>query len=782
MIEKTLGHYQILDKLGAGGMGEVYRALDTKLKREVALKLLPADMSTDAARLERLQREAETVARLSHPHIVHIYSLEESGGRHFLTMELIDGEGLDKILPPGGLPSARVFDIAIALCDALSAAHEKGIVHRDIKPANVMVTSGGRVIVLDFGLAKQAGPSKDTIPPESSTTEILPLTGEGAIMGTVPYMSPEQFRGLEADHRSDIFSLGILLYELATGKKPFEGATLSDVGASILRDTPPLLTQYRPDLPRHLGRILAHCMEKEPERRYQSAKDIRNELEALRDEIRSGESSIGDNRRAFEPDATPVPPPEPAVPARPAPELHSIAVLPFVNMSSDAEQEYFSDGISEELLNLLSKVKQLRVTSRSSAFSFKGQNLEIPEIAGRLNVAHILEGSVRKAGNRVRVTAQLIEAAADIHLWSETFDRTLDDIFAIQDEIAAVVVERLRITLLGEPPKSGAPDPKAHALIMQARHMRNLGSVEAYEKAVELCRKALSIDPQYAEALITLAATYTNQASKGLRDPGEGFRLAREAAQKVLAIDPDCARAHSMLGWISGGYDGDLATAARHMQRALALEPTNSAVIGNASGLATFLGRTDDAIALDEYRAARDPVSPNTHVKLGLDYISAGRLDEAISAFRTSLTLSPGYITSQFFIGMVLLLKGESKAALAAFQKELDDDYRLKGIALASYELGRRAEFEAAFTRLRDRCEDAYPSEIAQVYAWIGDADAAFNCLDRAVSQGEALGDQFLQPSYRNLHDDPRWHAFLEKTGKAPEQLAAVTFQVTLPA
>jgi len=757
MIGRILAHYEIIGLLGKGGMGEVYRALDTTLKREVALKLLPTDMAADPVRLERFQREAETVAKLSHPHVVHLYSLEEADGVHFLTMELVDGKGLDEVLTPGGLPLSRVFEVGIALSEALFAAHGEGIIHRDLKPANVMVTTAGEVKVLDFGLAKLSG---DDASSEDSATAVMPITATGSVMGTVPYMSPEQFRGQEIDHRSDVFSLGIILYELATGKRPFDGPTNSDVGSSILRDTPPQVTQLKQDVPRHLGRIVARCLEKEPERRYQNARDIREDLVRLRDEEHSGGVPMGSGE-------TPS-------------QNVSIAVLPFVNMSSDEEQEYFSDGIAEELLNLLAKIPQLRVTSRSSAFSFKSKNLEIPEIAKRLNVANILEGSVRKAGNRVRITVQLIETGSDTHLWSETFDRTLDDIFAIQDEIAAVVVGQLRVTLLGKAPKSHETDPEAYALVMQAAHMRKRGTPESLEKAVELCRQALSIDAEYVTGWHCLGAVYTSLVLRGLRPRDEGYRLARESVMKTLAISPDYGPSHSVLGLISMIYEGDMAVAAQHMQRALALEPTNTHIVSNAASLTQYLGRLNEAIALIEYCGARDPVSPITQCNLGYAYMLAGRLDDAVATCRIAVTLSPDHLSGHYLLGTALLLKGEHKAALAAFQKETDEAYRVKGMTLALHALERQSEFDATFTELRERWGEQWPSEIAHVYAWIGDADSAFEWLDRAVSK-EDLGDQYLLPFYRTLHEDPRWRQFLEKTGQTPERLAAIEFKVTLP-
>jgi len=410
----------------------------------------------------------------------------------------------------------------------------------------------------------------------------------------------------------------------------------------------------------------------------------------------------------------------------------SIAVLPFVNMSSDAEQEYFSDGISEELLNLLAGIPELRVISRSSAFSFKDQNLEIPEIGKRLNVAHILEGSVRKAGNRVRITAQLIEARSDTHLWSETYDRTLDDIFAVQDEIAATVVAQLKITLLGAAPKVQETDPEAYALFLQARYLGHQITPESLEQANALLERALAIDPGYAAAWSGLAVNYARQVANGLLPFDEGYARARAAAEKALTIDPAWAPAHASLGWIAMSYN-DLAAAARHFERALQLAPADLDVLGNAAGLLKYLGRLNQAIEVDEFGAARDPVNPISHSNLGNGYLSAGRWDEAIASYEIALRLSPGQIGSHYWLGTALLFKGEAEAALAAMQREQYEALRLIGLAIAYHSLGDAVASDAALARLTEEYEKEWAFNIAYVLAYRGEADRAFEWLGKAV-------------------------------------------------
>jgi TolB-like protein len=466
-----------------------------------------------------------------------------------------------------------------------------------------------------------------------------------------------------------------------------------------------------------------------------------------------------------------------------APNDKSIAVLPFVNMSDDAGNEYFSDGISEELLNLLSKIPELRVISRSSAFSYKGKDLKLAQVAAELNVAHILEGSVRKAGQRVRITAQLIEASSDSHLWSETYDRQLDDIFAIQDEIAATVVEQLKVTLLGAVPQVQETDAKAYALYLQARHLGRQVTAEGFEQSIALYEQALAIDPEYADAWDGLAGNYVNQAAMGLLPVAEGYTMARAAVERALAIDPDHAAAHDSLGWIAMMHDHDLAQSARHFERALELDPGDPRIIGHAAELLISLGRLDEAIALEEYYVARDPVNPAGHGNLGLKYLYAGRWDEAIAVFQTALRLSPGRLVAHYGIGAALLMKGEAGAALAAMQQESLEDARLLGLAQVHHTLGDLAASDAALAVVIEKHEKDAAYYIAVVLAWRNEADRAFEWLDRAVAySARGLSAIAVQPEFGNLHDDPRWLPFLESIGKAPAQLDAIEFKVTLPA
>ena len=459
----------------------------------------------------------------------------------------------------------------------------------------------------------------------------------------------------------------------------------------------------------------------------------------------------------------------------------SIAVLPFVNMSSDKEQEYFTDGISEELLNLLAKIPELKVIGRTSSFQFKGKNEDLRTIGQKLSVAHLLEGSVRKSGDKIRLTAQLIRADDGTHLWSETYDRTLDDIFLVQDEIAGEVVKALKVTLLGAAPTVRETDPQAYALYLQAVQLGRQRTPEAFKQSDALYQKALALDPAYAPAWDGLSRNYANEALLGLHSYEEGMRLAREAADKALAIDPDYAPAHARLGFLAM-IQSDLAGAARHFERALALNPSDLGVLVNASDMIRSLGRLNEAIAIGEYVAARDPVNVTALSNLGIHYIAAGRFDEAVTQLRTVLSLAPGSQGVHFNVGLALLLKGQLEPALAELQQETSEMWRMIGLPMAYHALGRTVDSDAALAALKKAYEKDAPYNVAYVHAFRGEADRAFEWLDKAVEYGDpALSDIATDNLFTNIHSDPRWLPFLRKHGMAPEQLAAIKFDVKAP-
>lgn len=460
---------------------------------------------------------------------------------------------------------------------------------------------------------------------------------------------------------------------------------------------------------------------------------------------------------------------------------NSIAVLPFTNESSDKQQDYFANGIAEDLLNLLTRVQTLRVAARTSSFAFQGKGLGIPEIAAKLHVANVLEGSVRKAGNEVRISAQLVRAADGYQIWSQSYDRKLDDIFAIQDGIAADVVKQLKVKLLGAAPQARATDPKAYALYLQARQLGRQATADALKSSDALYRQALAIDPRYVQAWDGLATNFINEASVGVLSNAQGLRQAREAAEKALAIDPDYAPAQATLGYLAI-LQNDLPGAAQYIERALALDPTDPGVLGNSAMLLQTLGRLQSAIAVDEYVLARDPVNPTTLETLGINYLNAGRYDEAIAKFHALLSLSPGFGTAHYFLGVALLLKGDAPGGLAQMQQEKTEAWRRVGLPLAYCALGRKADADAAFAALIAKDAKDSPYNIAYDYAYCGEADQAFAWLEKAVAyQDPGLSGIVPENLFGKIRQDPRWLPFLRKLGHAPEQLAKIPFTVTLP-
>lgn len=458
----------------------------------------------------------------------------------------------------------------------------------------------------------------------------------------------------------------------------------------------------------------------------------------------------------------------------------SIAVLPFVNMSDDVGNEYFSDGLSEELLNLLAQIPDLKVAARTSSFSLKGKNLHVSEVGDMLKVAHVLEGSVRKSGDRVRITAQLIKIDDGYHLWSETYDRTLDDIFAIQDEIANAVVEQLKVEILGERPMTQETDPQAYALYLEARHTHRKMTADALKQAQALYEQALLIDPNLVVAMKGLASNLMNQENHGLIPVGEGYARAHELLASALNIDPDNVSVHEGLGWLAMFHDSDMGKAAYHYEHALSLDPSDAEMIGASAALLVHLGRPEDAIGPREYAIERDPLNPVGYSNLGSIYYFSGHWDKAIKSYRKALELSPGYIGAQYFSGVSYLMKGEVEKAQKAFLQEGDDEYRTKGEALVAHALEQPDEFQAKVSEMGERWGGQWPSEIAHVYAWTGNADQAFEWLQKSVDEEEGTFNP-IDPLLGALHADPRWQPMLESIGKSAEQLGSIEFTVTLP-
>ena len=770
-----LGPYEILSPLGAGGMGEVYRARDTRLDREVAVKVLPDEVAAHPDRMARFEREAKTVAALNHPNIVTLHSIEFEGGVRFLTMELVEGQTLDRVALPGGLPLPRVLDLAIPLSDALVAAHERGVVHRDLKPGNVMVTRQGRIKVLDFGLAK-LGSSESSPDVTQTMTLESPISGVGQVLGTVPYMSPEQVRGDVVDARTDLFSFGILLYELLGGRRPFGGETSADVSSAILRDAPVPVQNLRSDLPADMGRIVGRCLEKDPERRFQTAKDVRNELELVRRQLDSGSSAVsrGPVVSGIAASAT-------SVPAA-GKEVPSIAVLPFVNRSRDEEDEYFADGVADELLSVLAKVRGLRVAARTSSYQFKGKNEELSVIGQKLGVATLLEGTLRKAGNRVRISVQLVKVSDGFHLWSETYDRTLDDIFAVQDDIAQAVVKELRAALLGEEADSKASgdarldvaqaargrgtDAEAHRLYLQGRYLVNRRGAEESRAGIAHLRQAVERDPGHALAWAALSWAETFAAITGDGGLEAGIARARDAAERALALEPDLTEGLLARGGVQFWYDFELSKAQETFDNALRSAPFHPEVLQAAAMLAMMRGRKDEALALARRAVEVDPLDVSALMCLGRALRSFDRPEDAEREFLRALEISPSAVAIRLLLAEVMASQGKLDLALKVAEEEPANWARLCALAIVHAKAGRMEESKRALEELIEKRSGDAAYQVAMAYGARAEKEKVFEWLERALAQRDS-GVLFSgsEIRFRQYHSDSRWRPLMKRIG-----------------
>ena len=593
-----LGHYEILAPLGAGGMGEVYRALDTKLDRDVAIKVLPEDFATDPNRLARFEREAKLLASVDHPNIATIHALEKDNDTSFLVLELVEGETLDARVRRGPLSTEEALAVCSQIAAAIEAAHDRGIIHRDLKPANVMVKLDGQAKVLDFGLAKLREPEGIGEPPDISDVSTQ-LTSSGTLVGTVPYMSPERIRGQAFDRRSDIWSLGCLLYEALAGRRAYQRDTAPDTMSAILQDEPEW-DHLPPETPQAIRTLLRRALDKDVDRRLRDAGDARLEIEDALAELAVPARSAPGAERAKQPEP-------PGIEG-----FSSVAVLPFFNMSAKPEDVYFSDGITEEIINALAQLENLRVAARASCFAFKGPSPDIAEVGSKLNVETVLEGSVRRAGTRLRIAAQLINVADGFHLWSERFDREMHDVFAIQDEIAAAITDTFKVSLLGETAASTqlrhSEDPHVYQLYLKGRYFL-AQRVEGLAEAIGFYRRALERDPQYALAHAGLAEAFTFMGIYNFLPPKEAFPEARKAASSALALDAQLAEAQLALAEINLFHDWDWAAAQRGFEKAVALRPQDPVMRLWLGYYHAVLGNSGRALTLSAQAAEEDPLS-----------------------------------------------------------------------------------------------------------------------------------------------------------------------------
>jgi TolB-like protein/Tfp pilus assembly protein PilF len=760
LIGRRLGAYQLLSLLGAGGMGEVYRARDTKLDREVALKLLPGAFTRDGDRLARFRREARALASLNHAHIVTIFSIEEHEGVPFMTMELVEGRTLDQGIH-GGLSATRLFDVGIALADALSAAHRKDIIHRDLKPANVMLTNDDRVKVLDFGLARAVDDGSVGLPEDVTASNLR--TKAGTILGTLPYMSPEQVEAKPLDHRTDIFSLGVMLYELATGERPFRGDSPAALVSSILKDHPKPVGERRSDLPGALSRLIDRCLEKEARDRIQSAAEMLAQLKACR---QAWETGAGWSAR----------PPTPGSAPRPAERAASIAVLAFTDMSAARDQGWFCEGIAEEILNALTPLKGLRVAARTSAFSFKGKSDDLRTIGEKLNVTTVLEGSVRRAGDRVRITVQLSDVTNGFQLWSERYDRELKDIFDLQDQIAKAVAERLRVTLVGGQAdrlvEQATTSIEAYQLYLRGHALlgRRGASIPA---ALGLFRKAVELDPDYASAWAGVADASTGLAITGSVRGSVSKSQAMAAARRSIELDPLCAVGHTALAVATLLHDNDRALAKQEFERALEIRP--SYVLGRSWYALFYLqwARGEFEKGITEARSAvdGDPLSAYATFLLGLCLCTAGRLDEAIGTCRMAVQQDPESFVASWGLGVSLGTAGQFEEAVSTLEFAAAISGRharaLTSLARVFGLWGKVSEASALHRELMGRAPRAYVplTYLALTADAAGQHEEAMALARRAWDEREPTFILHARhfPEFRALRADPRFAAILRE-------------------
>jgi serine/threonine protein kinase/tetratricopeptide (TPR) repeat protein len=731
MIGRTLAHYRIVSAIGAGGMGEVYRAIDSKLGRTVALKVLPALMAEDPERLARFEQEARAVAALNHPHIVTLYSVEQADGINFLTMELVEGDSLAAAIPEKGLPLDRILGLGTALAEALAAAHDKGIVHRDLKPANVMVTLDGRVKVLDFGLAKDLRPALAS----EATMTAAGQTQVGVVMGTPAYMSPEQLGGRIVDHRTDIFSLGIMLYQMASGRRPFSGSSSVELASAILRDAPRPLAETRPELPAALGQLVQRCLEKDRDRRTQTARDV---IAALAS-IAQHPSSSG--TRSLAP---------------------SIAVLPFANMSADKDQEYFSDGLAEEIIHLLAQIPNLKVIARTSAFAFRGRNEDVRRIAQALDVTHVLEGSVRRAGNRIRVSTQLVAASDGAHIWSERYDGDLGDIFAMQDEISAAVSRALRVKLSGDVQARYQPKLPAYEAYLQARHHSAKVTPESMEMSRQCLEAAIALDPDFALAHVGMAFYWVALTIFGGCPPSLAVPAAREANARALNCDPSLPEAHALLGFLAACFDYDYIAAARHFEAPLTRLVGFSIVRSAYAAFQFFRGNVDDAIAITERTIAEDPLEVWPRMNLHAFLQAAGRDREAYDEAMKALDFDGNQVVARVSVAHFHAYWGQLDLAVAAARRAVEvGPWYPDAIATLAATLRRNGEEQEAEMLYRSLGVGArYGDARAQaVYHLIsGEVDTAADWVEKAIEERDHSMQYYLRFVIgRRLRVSPRW-------------------------
>jgi len=742
MIDKTISHYKILEKLGEGGMGEVYKAEDTKLKRSVVLKFLPSHLTGDRESRTRFIQEAQAASALDHPNICTIYEIDETDdGQTFIAMAYYDGETLKDTIARDPLQIEEAIDITLQIAMGLTNAHEDGIVHRDIKPGNAIISQSGIVKVVDFGLAKIAGLSK--------------ITRVGSTVGTAAYMSPEQARGDEVDHRTDIWSLGVMLYEMLTGKIPFGGEYEQAIIYSILNvDLEPMGTVCR-GIPLELERIVGKMLAKNPDLRYRHMRDLTIDLRRLLKELVT--HMLKEKTEAEKPKP-------------------SIAVLPFDDMSPQKDQDYFCDGIAEEIINALTHLENLCVIARTSAFAFKGKREDIREIGRKLNVNVLLEGSVRKAGNKLRITAQIINVEDGSNIWSEQYDRDMEDVFSVQEEISLAIVDKLKIKLLGSEKaaleKRHTDNIRAYNLYLKGVYFWNKRDEKDIRRGIEYFERAIENDPQYALAYAGLADSYNVLGFWSFLSPDEAFPKAKDAALKALEIDDSLVEGHVSLAYIKLIYDWDWAAAESGFKEAFELNPGYALAHHWYATYFVIMGQYEAALKQIKQALELDPLSLTIYFNAMEIYRLLGLYDESLEQFNIAVEIDPNFGLIHYCNGILLADRGNYKEAIAALQESIE---LAGGFPWAEGWLGKiygitgeKNKAEKILNDLIERSKSMYisPVTIASVYTGLGKMDEAFTLLEKACDEHDPLMPFVrIWPDITGIQTDISFKILMKKMG-----------------